>query len=121
VITIRGAVDHPRCWISIIRGAYFLSFSIIFSSGNLSLQYVNSTNCMVMLGVGCEGGGWLCGWFSINRMSGFNLALQRHGFVEHVQGSNHSGTVLSCGLLLCLSTFIHVRHLEVLLLRKKLV
>jgi hypothetical protein len=53
-------------------------------------------------------------------MSGFSLALQWYDFVRHVQGSNHASTILSCGLLLCLPTFISVRHLEVLLLRKNL-
>jgi hypothetical protein len=46
---------------SSIRGADFLFHSTIFFGGNLSLQYVNLTNWMVILHVGCGGGGWLCG------------------------------------------------------------
>jgi hypothetical protein len=36
---------------------YFSYFSNIFSRGNLTLQYVNSTNWIVTVGVGACGGG----------------------------------------------------------------
>ena len=42
---------------------------------NLSLQYVNSINCKVILGVGDFGGGWLYGCPMADNMSGLNLAL----------------------------------------------
>jgi hypothetical protein len=51
------AVFHPLCVMSSIRVLYFSSFSRIFSGGNLSLQYVNSTNWIVTVGVGVCGGG----------------------------------------------------------------
>ena len=42
---------------------------------NLSLQYVNSINCMVISGVGVSGGG-VCGWPMMHIMSCLSLALQ---------------------------------------------
>ena len=40
------------------------------------LQYVNSINCIVIVGVGVSGGGELYGWPSKHTMSGLSLALQ---------------------------------------------
>jgi hypothetical protein len=57
VMTISGAVFHLLCAMSSIRVLYFSSFSRIFSGGNRSLQYVNSTNCIFIDGVGDCGGG----------------------------------------------------------------
>jgi hypothetical protein len=56
VMTISRAVFHPLCAISSIRVLYFSYFSRILSGGNQSLQYVNSTNWIVTVGVGaCRG------------------------------------------------------------------
>jgi hypothetical protein len=57
VMTISGVVFHPLCAMSFIRIFYFSYFSNIFSRGNLTLQYVNSTNWIVTVGVGACGGG----------------------------------------------------------------
>ena len=42
------------------------------SMTNLSLQFVNSMNCMVISGVGVSG----VGWPMMHNRSGLNLALQ---------------------------------------------
>ena len=62
---------------------------------NLSLQYVNSINCMVIFVVGHSGGGWLYGWHMTHSLFGLNLVLQSHLWVPHVHGNNHVGTVFS--------------------------
>jgi hypothetical protein len=50
VIMIRGSTFHPLAAILSINGLYFLFFASIVYGENLSLQYVNSMNCMVRLG-----------------------------------------------------------------------
>jgi hypothetical protein len=50
-------------------------FLSLVSAENLSLQYVNSMNCIVIFGVGASGGGELCGWPTTHSMSGLSLAL----------------------------------------------
>jgi hypothetical protein len=52
LITIRGATVQPSLRMPFSRGAYLVSFSTIFSGGNQSLQYVNSTYWIVIYGVG---------------------------------------------------------------------
>ena len=47
VITMSGSVFHPRAAMFSISGLYFLSLASSVSGENLSLQYVNSMNCMV--------------------------------------------------------------------------
>ena len=54
---------------------------------NLSLQYVNSMNCMMCYGVGASSRGWLYGWPITHNMSGLNLTLQWHLWAPHVHGS----------------------------------
>ena len=57
VITIRGSTFHPLAAILSINGLYLLVFASCVSGENLSLQYVNSMNCMVRLGSMFMGGG----------------------------------------------------------------
>ena len=76
VITIRGSTFHPLAAILSISGLYLLFFASIVSGENLSLQYVNSMNCMVRLGSMLVGGAfWYCNPLT-KRMSGRNLELQ---------------------------------------------
>ena len=74
----------------------------------MSLQYVNSMNCMVIAGVGDSSGGELCGWPKMHVMSSFSLALQWHLGVLHVHGSNHGGIVFSWRSSLYVPAFISV-------------
>jgi hypothetical protein len=56
VMTISGSIFHPLKAILSISGLYLLIFASIVSGENLSLQYVNSSNCMVRLGPKSMGG-----------------------------------------------------------------
>ena len=56
VMTIRGSTFHPRAVILAISGLYLLVLAWSVSGENLSLQYVNSINCIVRLGLVSEGG-----------------------------------------------------------------
>ena len=56
VMTISGSIFHPLEAILAISGLYLLFFASIASGENLSLQYVNSINCMVRLGSMSLGG-----------------------------------------------------------------
>jgi len=47
VITIRGSIFHPLTTIFSISGLYLFALASSVSGENLSLQYVNSINCMV--------------------------------------------------------------------------
>jgi hypothetical protein len=47
VMTISGSIFHPLEAILSIRGLYLWFFASVASKENLSLQYVNSINCMV--------------------------------------------------------------------------
>ncbi len=95
--TMSGATFQPFVVMLFISGWYFLIFLSKVLVANLSLQYVNSMNCMVISGVGVSGGGWLYGWPRMHSMSGLSLALQWHLWESHVHGSSHGGTVFSCG------------------------
>ena len=56
VMTIRGSTFHPLAVILAINGLYLLVLASNVSGENLSLQYVNSMNCMVRLGfISCRG------------------------------------------------------------------
>jgi hypothetical protein len=59
VIIIRGSTFQPLATILSINGLYLLFFASIVYGENLSLQYVNSMNCMVRLGSMSVGGGIL--------------------------------------------------------------
>jgi hypothetical protein len=60
-MTIRGSIVHPLAAILGISGLYLLFFASIASGENLSLQYVNSINCMVRLGSMSTGGSFWYG------------------------------------------------------------
>jgi ABC-type amino acid transport system permease subunit len=55
--TLSGATFHPFAVILLISGWYFVVFLSLVSAVNMSLQYVNSINCVVFFGVGSYGGG----------------------------------------------------------------
>jgi hypothetical protein len=78
VRTKSGSTFHPLALISSIRPSYFAIFSSILSGEYLSLQYVNSMNCIVNVGLGWFGGSTLYGWLRMQSMSGLNLALHWH-------------------------------------------
>lgn len=48
---------------------------------NLSLQYVNFMDCIVIYGIGVHGEGWLYEWPIMHCMLVLNLALQWHLWV----------------------------------------
>jgi hypothetical protein len=56
VIIIKGSTFHPLAAILSTNGLYLLFFASSVSGENLSLQYVNSMNCMVRLGSMSVGG-----------------------------------------------------------------
>jgi hypothetical protein len=56
MIIIRGLTFHPLATILSINGMYLLFFASSVYGENLSLQYVNSMNCMVRLGLCLRGG-----------------------------------------------------------------
>ena len=56
VMIMRGSTFHPLAVILSINGLYLLFFASRVSGENLSLQYVNSMNCMVRLGSMSVGG-----------------------------------------------------------------
>jgi hypothetical protein len=56
-ITMSGATFHPLVLTLLMSGWYFVVFLSRVSAVNLSLQYVNSMNCMMISGVGASGGG----------------------------------------------------------------
>ena len=47
VITMSGLIFQPLAVIFSIRGLYLLALASSVSGDNLSLQYVNSMNCMI--------------------------------------------------------------------------
>ena len=110
VMTIRGSIFHPLATILSISGLYLLVLASSVSGENLSLQYVNSINCMVRLGSISVGGSLWYGKPLTHRMSGLNLELQWHLCVPHVQGSSQLGAVFSWGLSLKVPAFMRVKH-----------
>ena len=70
--TMSGATFQPFVMILLMSGWYFMIFLSRVSAENLSLQYVNSMNCMVISGVEVSGGGWLYGWPMMHNMSGLS-------------------------------------------------
>ena len=56
VMTIRGLTFHPLATILSINCLYLLVLASSVSRRNLTLQYVNSVNCMVKLGSISVGG-----------------------------------------------------------------
>jgi hypothetical protein len=76
--TMSGATFQPFAMMLSMSGWYFAIFLSRVSAANLSLQYVNSMNCMVVPCVGVSGGARLYGWPMMHIMSGLSLALQWH-------------------------------------------
>jgi hypothetical protein len=94
---IGGSPFHPLAFISLISPRYLLVFSWILAGEYLSLQYVNSMNCIISAWLGSCGGSALYGWFRIHSISGLSLALQWHLCVWFLQlhGSSQFGTIFS--------------------------
>jgi hypothetical protein len=78
VSTRSGSTFHSLALMSSIRPSYFTVFLFILSGEYLLLQYVNSMNCIVNVGLGWFGGSALYGWLRMQSMSGLNLALHWH-------------------------------------------
>jgi hypothetical protein len=78
VRTRSGSTFHPLALMSSIRPSYFIVFSSILSGEYLSLQYVNSMNYTLNVGLGWFAGSALYGWLRMQSMSGLNLALHWH-------------------------------------------
>ena len=106
--TMSGATFHPFEIMLLISGWYFVVFLSRVYAVNLSLQYVNSMNCMVILVVRVSGGGWLYGCPMTHNISSLHRALQWHLWVPHVHGNSHVGTVFSWGCSLCVPAFMSV-------------
>jgi hypothetical protein len=49
VITMSGSIFQPRATMFSISGLYLLALASSVAGENLSLQYVNSMNCMVIV------------------------------------------------------------------------
>ena len=94
VMTISGFILQPLLAILSISGLYFSILRFIISSGILSLQYVNSVNCIVRLSLGSIGSPFT------HKRSSLNLAFQWHLCWPHTHGNIHEGTVFSRGSLL---------------------
>ena len=75
VMTNSGSIFQPLLSMLFINGLYFYVFLILVSSGILSLQYVNSMNCIVRFTFGSAGGGDWYGSPFTHRRSGLNMAL----------------------------------------------
>ncbi len=110
VMTIRGSIFHPLAAMLSISGLYLLVLASSVFGKNLSLQYVNSINCMVRLGSISVGGSLWYGKPLTQRMSGLNLELQWHLCVPHVQGSSQLGAVFSWGLSLKVPAFMRIKQ-----------
>ena len=74
--TMSGATFHSLVMMLLMSGWYFVVFLSRVYAANLSLQYMNFMNCMVIHVVGAYGGGWLYGCPMTHIMSGLNLTLQ---------------------------------------------
>ena len=83
VMIIRGSTFHPLATMLTINGLYLLFFASSVSGENLSLQYVNSINCMVRSGSMSMGGSLWHGNPLTQRMSGLNLELLTTIFWSH--------------------------------------
>ena len=81
--TMSGAMFHPLVVMLLMSGWFFVFFQSRAFVANMSLQYVNSMNCMVHYSVGASSGGWLYGWPMMHSMSDLNLALQWTPYVHN--------------------------------------
>ena len=75
IITISSSTFHPLLLMVFINGWYFLVFVVIVSKENLSLQFVNSMNCILRLFSRAIGGFDWYGNPLIHIMPDLNLAL----------------------------------------------
>lgn len=91
VMTMSGSTFHPLAMMLLISGWYLSILFSIVSDENLSLQYVNSMNCIVRSGLMLFGGGSLYGSPRTHNISSLNLPLQWHLWVPHVQDRSHAG------------------------------
>ena len=72
------------------------------------MNYVNSMNCMICVGVGSRGVGAWFGAPSTLSIFGLNLARHWQFFCEHVHFISHYGTVISWFMLLRLHALVSV-------------
>jgi hypothetical protein len=91
VSVISGSMFQPLALMLLINPRYFSVFSWIFFGEYLSLQYVNSMNCIVSVWLGSCGGSALYGWLRMHSMFGLSLVLHWHLCVWSLQlhGSSH--------------------------------
>ena len=117
VSVISGSIFQPLALISLIKLEYLSVFLKNLSREYLSLQYVNSINCIVHVEVGPCGGSTLYGWFRMHKMSGLSLALHWHRCVWLIQlhGSSQFGTMFSCACLSDLPAFTSMKQRDVAL------
>ena len=76
VITMSGSIFQPRAAMLSMSGLYLLALASSVSGENLSLQYVNSMNCMVRAWSMCVGSSSWYGNPLTQRMSGLNREFQ---------------------------------------------
>ena len=91
-----------------INGLYLLVLTSSVVGENLSLQYVNSMNCMVRVWSIFVGGSFWYGNPLMQRMSDLNRELQWHLWVPHVHGNSQLGAMFSWGLSLKVPVFMRV-------------
>ena len=70
---------------------------VIVCGENLSLQYLNSINCILMLLLKPIGGLDWYGSLLTHKRFGLDLILQWHLWFWYVHGSSHGRTVFSSG------------------------
>jgi hypothetical protein len=78
VIIMGGSTIHPSWDKSGWRMAYLSSFRLVASTGNLSLQYVNSNICTLRFGLGVKGGLSVGGTPRMHNISGLSRAGHLH-------------------------------------------
>jgi hypothetical protein len=117
VSVISGSTFQPLVLMSLIKPKYLSVFSWILSGEYLSLQYVNSINCIVNVELGPCGGSALYGWFQMHRMSGLSLVLHWHLCVWLLQlhGSSQFGTVFLCACPSDFPAFTRMKQRDVAL------
>ena len=76
VMTISGSIFQPLLLMLSINGLYFYVFLVVVSLGILSLEYVNSMDCIVRFSFNSVGGRDWYGSPFTHRRSGLNLLLQ---------------------------------------------
>ncbi len=107
-ITIsKGSMIHLWFSMSYISDANLISVLVMMFGKKLSLQYVNSMSCMIVVGFGCVGGSASRGWLITSNMFGCNFALQWHCCVVHVHGSSlGDGGTFNCFILCNFASYL---------------